>query len=79
MPFNRKKTVLNDLVRSMTFGAKLRERVVGEPLIWRESHWRIDNGEYRNHTDIFVDDVLWHELDANFPDQLNALWIGEHS
>jgi len=56
---------------------KLRERAAGEPLIWHESHWRIDNKEYRGHTQIFVEDVLWQQLDAHFPDELNALRVGE--
>jgi len=55
---------------------KLRERAVGEPLIWHESILRVDNKEYRGHSKIFIEDVLWLELDAYFPDQLNALRVG---
>lgn len=55
---------------------KLRERDAGEPLIWRECDWRIANREYRGHTAVFVEDVLWRELDAHFPDELNALRVG---
>lgn len=56
---------------------KLRERAAGEPLIWRETPWIVGNRRYSGHTDIFVEDVLWRELDANFPDQLNAMRVGE--
>lgn len=56
---------------------KLRERTVGEPLIWHDTPWIVGNRRYSGHTDIFVEDVLWRELDANFPDQLNALRVGE--
>ena len=56
---------------------KLRERASGEPLIWREMPWRDGNKEYRAWSRVFVEDVFWRELDANFPDQLHALRIGE--
>jgi hypothetical protein len=56
---------------------KLRERAPNEPLIWRETPWRDGNREYRGHNEVLVEDVLWRELDANFPDQLHALWAGE--
>jgi hypothetical protein len=56
---------------------KLRERAAGEPLIWRDEPWIVGNKRYAGHTRIFVEDVLWRELDANFPDQLNALRVGE--
>jgi hypothetical protein len=56
---------------------KLRERAAGEPLIWRDAPWRVGNKDYRGHNVMFVEDVLWRELDANFPDQLNALRVGE--
>lgn len=55
----------------------LRERAVGEPLIWHDTPWRFENREYRGHHVTFIEDVLWRELDANFPGQLNALRIGE--
>jgi hypothetical protein len=58
---------------------KVRERGLSEPLIWHESHWRTGNREYRGHTHILVEDVLWQELDANFPDQLKALRVDELS
>jgi hypothetical protein len=56
---------------------KLRERAAGEPLIWRDAPWRVGNKDYRGHNVMFVEDVLWRELDANFPDQLNPLRVGE--
>jgi len=55
---------------------KLRERAPGEPLIWRDRLWRDGNKEYRGQSRVFIEDVLWQELDANFPDQLHALRIG---
>lgn len=56
---------------------KLRGRAAGEPLIWHDTPWIVGNRRYSGHTDIFVEDVLWRELDANFPDQLNALRADE--
>jgi len=56
---------------------KLREREPGEPLIWQGETWRDGNKEYRAWTQVLIEDVLWRELDANFPDQLHALRIGE--
>ncbi|RZN11557.1 hypothetical protein CWO91_08070 [Bradyrhizobium genosp. SA-3] len=56
---------------------RLREREPGEPLIWRDEAWRDGNKEYRGWTPVLIEDVLWRELDANFPDQLHALQIGE--
>jgi len=56
---------------------KLSERAAAEPLIWRDDPWIVGTKRYAGHTRIFVEDVLWHELDANFPDQLNALRVGE--
>jgi hypothetical protein len=56
---------------------KLRERAAGEPLIWRDEPWIVGSKRYSGHSRIFVEDVLWRELDANFPDQLNALRVGE--
>jgi hypothetical protein len=55
----------------------LRERAPGEPLIWRDTPWRDGNKEYTGQSDVFLEDVLWQELDANFPDQLHALRVGE--
>ncbi len=55
---------------------KLRERAEGEPLIWRESDWRAGNRDYRNHSDVFVEDAVWQELNAKFPDQINAQRVG---
>jgi hypothetical protein len=52
---------------------KLRERAAGEPLIWHDTPWRFGDREYRGHNIIFVEDALWRELDANFPNQLNTL------
>jgi hypothetical protein len=56
---------------------KLRERAAGEPLIWHDTPWIVGRRRYTSHTDIFIEDVLWRELDANFPDQLNPLRVGE--
>jgi hypothetical protein len=56
---------------------KLRERAPGEPLIWHETPWRDGNREYRGQSATLIEDVLWRELDANFPDQLHALRAGE--
>jgi hypothetical protein len=56
---------------------KLRERAAGEPMIWHDTPWIVGKKRYSNHSDIFVEDVLWRELDANFPDQLNVLRVGE--
>jgi hypothetical protein len=56
---------------------KLRERAAGEPLIWRDVPWQDGDREYRGHNEVLIEDVLWRELDANFPDQLNALRAGE--
>jgi hypothetical protein len=56
---------------------KLRERASGEPLIWRDTPWRDRNREYRGQNEVVIEDVLWRELDANFPDQLHALRVGE--
>ena len=55
---------------------QLCERAAGDPLIWRESWWRNGNSEYRGHTEVLIDDVLWCELDAKFPDQLHPLRAG---
>jgi hypothetical protein len=56
---------------------KLRQRTAGEPLIWRDMPWRDGNQEYRAQSEVLIEDVLWRELDANFPDQLHALRVGE--
>lgn len=56
---------------------QVRERTAAEPLIWRDVPWRDGNKEYRGYNEVLVEDVLWRELDANFPDQLNALQAGE--
>ena len=55
----------------------LRERAAGEPMIWHDTPWRDGNREYRGQNEILIEDVLWKELDSNFPDQLNALRAGE--
>jgi hypothetical protein len=54
----------------------VRVRQPGEPLIWRESWWQVENKEYRAHTDVLVEDALWRELDAGFPHQLHPLQVG---
>lgn len=51
-------------------------RTSADPLIWRESWWRNGNDEYRGHTDVLIDDELWRELDACFPEQLHPLRTG---
>ena len=56
---------------------KLRERATGEPMIWRDTPWIVGKNRYSCHSNIFVEDLLWGELDANFPDQLNPLRVGE--
>jgi hypothetical protein len=56
---------------------KLRDRAAGEPMIWRDTPWVVGKKRYSGHSNIFVEDVLWRELDANFPDQLNAPRVGE--
>lgn len=55
----------------------LRERAAGEPLIWHDTPWREGNKEYLGQDEILVEDVLWRELDANFPEQIYALRAGE--
>jgi hypothetical protein len=54
------------------------ERAPGEPLIWHDAWWRDGNREFRGRTEVLIEDVLWQELDANFPDQLNALQAGDN-
>jgi hypothetical protein len=56
---------------------KLRWRASGEPMIWHDTPWQVENSRYSHHTEIFVEDLLWQELNAKFPDQLNALRVGE--
>ena len=56
---------------------KLRERGPGEPLIWHDVRWWDGNKEYIGQNEVFIEDVLWRELDANFPDQLHPLRAGE--
>lgn len=55
---------------------KLCERAPGDPLIWHESWWRDGNCEYRGHNEVLIDDELWRELDAKFPNQLHPLRAG---
>lgn len=56
---------------------ELRDHGPGEPLIWRDTPWRDGNREYRGYNEVLIEGVLWRELDANFPDQLHALRVGE--
>jgi hypothetical protein len=56
---------------------KLRERSADEPLIWHDTPWRDGNREFLGQDEVLIEDVLWRELDANFPDQMHALWVGE--
>lgn len=55
---------------------RLRERAIGEPLIWSDTPWRDGNKEYLGQDVVLIEDVLWRELDANFPDQLHPLRVG---
>lgn len=56
---------------------KLRERAPGEPLIWHDTLCRDGTKEYRGQSATLIEDVLWRELDANFPDELHPLRVGE--
>jgi len=56
---------------------KLPERSADEPLIWHDTPWRDGNREFLGQDEVLVEDVLWRELDANFPDQLHPLRAGE--
>ncbi len=56
---------------------KLRERTEGEPLIWHDEPLRVGKKRYAGHANIFIEDGFWEELNAIFPDQLNALKVGE--
>jgi hypothetical protein len=56
---------------------RLRERSREEPLIWHDTPWRDGNKEYLGQDVALIEDVLWQELDANFPDQLHPLRVGE--
>jgi hypothetical protein len=56
---------------------KLCGRAADEPLIWSETWWRDGNREYRANGEVLVEDKLWQELDANFPEQLHPLRAGE--
>jgi hypothetical protein len=54
----------------------LRDRAASEPMIWRDTPWRDGNREYRGGSEVLIEDNLWRELDANFPDQLHPLLVG---
>jgi hypothetical protein len=54
----------------------VRKRSEGEPLIWRDDPWIVENKRYSAQSEVFVEDALWRELDMQFPDQLNALKVG---
>ena len=41
---------------------KLRDRAVGEPMIWRDEPWIVGKKRYAGHARIFIEDVLWREL-----------------
>jgi hypothetical protein len=56
---------------------QVRGRAPAEPLIWRDEPWVDGNKSYRGYNEVLIKDLLWRELDANFPDQLNALRAGE--
>jgi hypothetical protein len=56
---------------------QLRERAANEPLVWHDSAWLVEGRRYDGHSHVFVEDELWRKLDAKFPDQLNALRVGE--
>jgi hypothetical protein len=55
----------------------LRERAIREPLIWRDTPWRDGDKEYRGLSQVLIEDLLWRELDTDFPDQLHPLRAGE--
>lgn len=55
---------------------KLRQRDPDDPFIWRESWWHLADKEYQGHFEIFIEDILWQAIDAEFPRQLNALRVG---
>jgi hypothetical protein len=55
---------------------KLRQRTSGDPLIWRESWWWFNNREYRGHLEVLIEDILWHEIEAEFNNSLNAILVG---
>jgi len=58
-------------------GWKLRWRAASEPLIWHDTPWIVGNKRYSHQAEIFIEDVLWQELDAKFPGQLNAQRVGK--
>lgn len=55
---------------------KLRKRAHGEPLIWHDTRWQDGNKVYSGRRPVFVEDVLWQELDTTFPGQLHPLRVG---
>lgn len=57
-------------------GWKLRWRAPGEPLIWHDTPWIVGSKRYSHQSEVFVEDALWRELNANFPGQLNAQRVG---
>ena len=56
---------------------KLSQRAPEEPLIWRDTRWRHGDDEYSGQSHVLIEDVLWQELDANFPNQLHPMRAGE--
>ncbi len=56
---------------------KLRGRSPEEPMIWHDTPWIDGNKRYSGQGNIFVEGVLWDALEAEFPDQLNVLRVGE--
>lgn len=56
---------------------RLRWRAAGEPLIWHDTPWIVGNKRYSHQAEIFIEDVLWQDLDAKFPGQLNAQRVGK--
>jgi hypothetical protein len=56
---------------------KLSARAAEEPLIWHDEPWTVGIKRYSAHNIVFIEDILWRELNANFPDQLNEMRVGE--
>jgi hypothetical protein len=56
---------------------KLSQRASGEPLIWRDTKWQHGNNEYSGQNEVLIEDALWRELDAHFPNQLHPMRAGE--
>jgi hypothetical protein len=76
-PFSRQKDGVERFGLLQNYSKwKFCDRSQSDPLIWREAWWRDGNKEYRGHNEVMIDDILWRELDARFPGQINALRAG---